>query len=378
MTPIRITVTGSAGLLGWHAAARLHAANCAERFRGQPEPYALTLLTRDAFEDEATRDAAVKDADVILHFAGVNRGDEAEVEAANPAIAQRLADSIGRSGRRPHIVYANSTHAALDTPYGRSKRRAAEVLNAAGPLTNLILPHIFGECARPYYNNITATLIDQLWSGEEPTLNPEGRVSLLHAGDAADLAIECGLKGEAGDVTPRGRDIQVTDLYLKLANFHRCYQGNLFPDLTDKFDLALFNSYRTGGFPRHVPMRMKLNSDARGWLFESAKATMGSQTFLSKTLPGRVRGDHFHVSLVERFVVVSGRATIRVRKVLTDVIHTFEVFGDEPVAIDMPPLHTHHIENTSGSDVVTFFWAHRHFDPTNPDTFADPVVGSAA
>lgn len=379
MSARKIVVTGAAGLLGWHAAARLHAANCAARYRGEAEPYALVLLDRGAFADDDTRDAAITDADAVLHFAGVNRGEEAEVEAANPAIAQSLADSLVRTGARPHIVYANSTHAKFDTPYGRSKRGAADILAATGiGLTDLILPHIFGECARPYYNNVTATLIDQIWAGEQPTINPEGKVALLHAGAAADLAIEKALNRESVEIAPQGQEIAVTALYEKLSAFHRSYRANVFPDLSDPFDLALFNSYRTGGFPHHYPMPLKLNEDARGGLFESAKSLAGSQTFLSTTHPGQRRGDHFHIDLVERFLVVSGKATIRIRKVLTDTVYSFDVSGDAPAAIDMPPLHTHHIENDGNGEVVTFFWAHRLFDPANPDTFADPVIEKAA
>lgn len=374
MTRRKIVVTGAAGLLGWHAAARLHAANCASIYRGEAEPYELAQLTRESFCNDTARDAAVASSEVILHFAGVNRGEEAEVEDANPAIAQLLADSIARTGARPHIVYANSTQAAFDTPYGRSKKRAADILAAAAPgFTNLILPHIFGECARPYYNNVTATLIDQIWASQEPTINPEGKVALFHAGEAANLAIAKGLAGETGTIAPEGREMSIISLYERLSAFHRSYQANVFPDLDDPFDLALFNSYRTGGYPAHYPMPMKLNSDVRGGLFESSKAIAGSQTFLSTTVPGKSRGDHFHTDLVERFLVVSGRATIRIRKVLTDEVNSFEVSGEEPVAIDMPPLHTHHIVNDSDCDVVTFFWSHRLFDPSNPDTYADPV-----
>lgn len=375
VTGRKIVVTGAAGLLGWHAAARLHAANCMARYRSEPEPYDLSLLTHEVFGDDTKRDAAISGAEVILHFAGVNRGDETEVEAANPAIAQQLAESILRTDAKPQVVYANSTHAEYDTPYGRSKRGAAEILErAASGFTNLILPHIFGECARPFYNNVTATLIEQIWRGDEPSINPEGKVSLLHAGQAASIAISLGLARRSETVKPAGRDMAVTALYEKLIAFHNAYQSNIFPDLTDPFDLALFNSYRTGGYPHHYPMQLKLNSDARGGLFESSKSLAGSQTFLSTTLPGQRRGDHFHTDLIERFLVVSGSATIRIRKVLTDTVHSFDVSGNEPVAIDMPPLHTHHIENTGTGDVVTFFWAHRLFDPTNPDTFADPVI----
>ena len=372
---LKIAVTGAGGLLGWHAAARLHAVNCAARFRGDVAPYELVLLDHAAFDDSDRLAAAAEGAAAVLHFAGVNRGTEAEVEAANPAIAQQLVDACRRAGSTPHIVYANSIHAGSDTFYGRSKRIAGEILvTAGGTYSETMLPHIFGECARPYYNNVTATLIDQIWKGEQPTINPEGRVSLLHAGAAANLAIDAALGKWSGTAKPAGRDMSIVELYERLTGFHALYSANLFPDLDDPFDLALFNSYRTGGFPNFYPKKMDPKSDARGTLFETSKAHGGSQTFVSTTLPGATRGDHFHIDLVERFLVVSGRATIRIRKVLTGEVHSFAVSGDEPVAIDMPPLHTHHIVNDSGDHVVTFFWSHRLFNPANPDTFADPVL----
>lgn len=375
LKPRKIVVTGASGLLGWHTAARLHAANCAARYRGDVAKFDLVLLTRDTFNNDHLLDAAVTASDVIMHFAGMNRGDPAEIEEVNPALAERIALSLKRTGARPHVVYANSTHADFDTPYGRSKKRAADILQASAPsVTNMLLPHIFGECAKPYYNNVTATLIDQLWSGVEPTINVEGQVNLLHAGAAANLAIAKGVNSENCTVAPTGRPMSIVSLFEKLAGFHQAYQANIFPDLTDDFDLALFNSYRTGGYPNYYPIKLVINSDNRGMLFESAKASAGSQTFLSTTLPGRLRGDHFHTDLVERFLVVSGEATIRIRKVLTNEVYSFHVSGDNPVAIDMPPLHTHHIVNDSKKDVVTFFWSHRLFDPSDPDTFADPVL----
>lgn len=372
---MKIVVTGAGGLLGWHAAARLHAVNCAARFRGDAPPYDLALLNHGDFDDDARLAAALTGADAVLHFAGVNRGSDEAVEAANPAIAQRLADICTRTGARPHIIYANSIHARLDTPYGRSKRIAGEILaGATDCYSQMMLPHIFGECARPYYNNVTATLIDQIWKGEEPTINPEGRVSLLHAGAAAQMAIDAALAGTTGTMDPMGRDMGIADLYAQLLGFHQLYSGGVFPKLDDPFDLALFNSYRTGGYPQFYPKLLNPRSDARGILFETSRAHGESQTFVSTTRPSQSRGDHFHTGLVERFVVVSGKATIRIRKVLTDEVHSFAVSGDTPVAIDMPPLHTHHIVNDSDGDVVTYFWSHRLFDPADPDTFADPVL----
>jgi UDP-2-acetamido-2,6-beta-L-arabino-hexul-4-ose reductase len=372
---MRIVVTGARGLLGWHSAARLHAQNCAARYRGAPEPFELVNLDHAQFNDDGALAQAVTGADAVLHWAGVNRGPDADVEAANPAIARRLATACAETGTTPHIVYANSTHGRTDSPYGRSKRIAGEVLQsfAQERFTDLVLPHIFGECARPDYNNVTATLIDRIWNGVEPEINPQGRVSLLHAGEAAQLAIDAALQGRGGAIVPQGRDIGVVQLYERLMRFHALYEANTFPELTDPFDLALFNSYRTGGYPNHYPRPIEVKSDPRGVLFESAKGGNSSHTFLSTTRPGQSRGDHFHYDLVERFLVVKGEAILRIRKVLTDEVREFRVSGDKPVAVDQLPFHTHNIVNEGDEEVITFFWSHRMFDPDNPDTYADPV-----
>lgn len=371
---MKIAVTGSSGLLGWHAAARLHAQACAARYRGDEPEHELVQVDRKVFEDHGALCAALQDVDAILHFAGVNRGGEAEVEMGNPRLAQQLVQACKSAAIKPHIIYANSIHAAKDTFYGRSKRIAGEILaDFAGMYTDLVLPHIFGECARPYYNNVCATLIDQIWKGEEPTIDPKGRVQLLHAGAAAQTAIDAATGAEVGTLTPEGRDLSVIELYDKLRTLHGLYVENVMPDVSASFDLALFNTLRAAAFPKYYPMKLRVREDERGALYESAKSVAESHTFLSSTRPGQVRGNHFHSSLIERFVVVQGEAIIRIRKVLRNEVHEFRVCGDEPVAIDQIPFHTHSIENVGDGDVITFFWTHRIFDPSAPDTYADPV-----
>lgn len=374
----KVVVTGAAGLLGWHASAHLHAKNCAARFKREPLPYDLVRLDHAAFSDPAVLDSAIASADLILHFAGVNRGTEEEVEAANPQIAVALADAIARTGATPHLVYANSTHAAADTPYGRSKRYAAERLAATGlGFANLILPHIFGECARAYYNNVTATLIDQIVKGEEPTINPDGVVHLLHAGDAARIAIDAGLSGQSGDVAPAGLKTGIPALYEQLRGFHRSYSANVYPALRDEFSISLFNTYRAALYPDGFPRPLKLNTDARGTLLEAVKGGGGEgQTFASWTELGVTRGDHFHLRKVERFLVLDGDAIIRIRRVLGGPVWEYRVSGAAPAAVDMPTLHTHSIENVGSKPLLTLFWTHDIFDPANPDTYADPVLGT--
>lgn len=371
----RIVITGAKGLIGWHAHARLHAENCAAGFKGDPVPYDIVALGHADFEDEIKLQAAVSEADAVLHFAGINRAAADIVETGNPAIAQKLVDACEAVNALPHVVFANSTHAASDTPYGRGKQKSAEVFSGSSlQYCNLILPHIFGECAKPNYNNVTATLIDKILTGEKPTVNADGRVQLLHAGAAAQAAIDAALNATSGDLSPVSRPISVPDLLEKLQSFHAQYSSNVYPDLSDEFELELFNSYRAATYPNGWPRPLRLNSDARGTLFEAVKGGGGGQTFLSTTEPGVTRGDHYHLRKVERFLVLQGEAVIRVRKVLSDEVWEYPVTGDVPATVDMPTLHTHSIENVGSGPLLTLFWTHDLFDPQNPDTFADKVL----
>ncbi len=371
----RIVVTGAAGLLGWHAAARLHAANCTAAFRNEPRPFDVVALDHHGFDDPAVLRDAVTGADAVLHFAGVNRASEQEVEKGNAAIAETLVQGCREAGASPHIVYANSTHAASDTPYGRGKKRAGEILAAfSSRYTDLVLPHIFGECARPRYNNVTATFIEQVISGETPQVDPQGRVQLLHAGAAAQAAIDAGLDGAAGTLRPEPRPMTVAELLARIEAYHASYGANVFSDLDDAFEVALFNSYRAALYPDGFPRPLKLNSDARGTLFEAVKGGGGGQTFLSWTEPGATRGNHFHLSKIERFLVLEGEAIIRIRRVLDDTVWEYRVSGDTPAVVDMPTLHTHSIENVGSRPMLTLFWTNEVFDPASPDTYADPVL----
>ena len=372
----RIVITGAKGLIGWHAHARLHAKNCAAKFYGEPIPYDIVALGHKTFNDDLALKTALDKAEAVLHFAGVNRANsDDEVEAANPAIAMRLAEMCETVDNKPHIVYANSIHASNDTPYGKSKRLAGEILEKVFEnYTELILPHIFGEYARPRYNNVTATFVEAVIEGRRPDINPVGQVSLLYAGDAAQHAINAVTEDLTGILAPAARDITVVDLFEKIQKFHLDYQNNIFPDLSDPFDVKLFNSYRVALYPDKFPIPLKMNNDARGTLFEAIKGGGGGQTFLSTTAPGITRGDHFHLEKVERFLVVQGDAIIRVRKVLSDETWEYRVSGEKPEPVDMPTLHTHSIENIGDEELLTLFWTHDLFDPKNPDTFADKVL----
>lgn len=373
-----VGITGANGLLGWHTLAHLQARNAASAFAKRPEPFTIKKAHTATFESDTELDDFVRDCDIILHFAGVNRGAADEVETNNRRIAEKLIASMQRLGATPSIVYSNSTHSDGDTPYGRGKSAGAEALRTwaddnGASFADLVLPHLFGEHGRPNYNSVTATFCDHLVRGEIPQMNAAGRVELLHVGQVARLAIEAGLAGRDERIRLKGTPMSIPELWEKLTSIHSTYMGNVLPDLSDNLTLELFNTYRS-----YIPyegrvVEVPVHSDQRGRLFEAAKGGGGGQTFISWTEPGVTRGNHFHLNKAERFLVLQGEATIRLRRLGCSEVHEYPVSGATPAYLDIPTLHTHNITNTGDEPLVTLFWAHELFDPKAPDTYMEIV-----
>jgi UDP-2-acetamido-2,6-beta-L-arabino-hexul-4-ose reductase len=372
----RVVITGAAGLLGWHAHARLHARNCAARFAGDPPPFEVVALDRAGVSDLDRFAEALASADAVMHFAGVNRGSDEEVATGNVELADRLCEAAARaSANGCHVLYANSIHARGNSVYGRSKKVAAETLRAAfRSFSDISLPHVFGEGARPRYNNVTGTLIADIVEGRRLEVNPAGSVELVHAGAVAEEFIAALVGARLGEWTLGGTPLAVPQLGDELLAMHEAYESGVVPELGDALRRDLFNCYRFATFPSHWPRELKLHSDARGTLFEAVRAEGKGQVFMSTTRPGISRGNHFHLGKIERFQVVKGQAVIRVRRILSDDVAEFSVSDEQPVFIDMPTLHTHSIENVGSSDLITLFWANEFFDPNAADTYADPVL----
>lgn len=380
-----IGVTGSGGFVGWHVASHVFARRGARTYRGEEPDVGLAVADRRTFADDAALERFVQACDVIVHCAGVNRGSDETVEHANLEIAQRLAHAYERAQTTATIVFVNSiqteaAHPRTASAYARGKRAAADRLMQAcrtsgGAFVDLIVPHVFGEHARPHYNNVTATFCDHLVQGTQPAIDPLGEVELLHAGDVVREIFR------ALDDLPRrrrlvGRTIDVASLFDRLAGMHRSLGHGIFPDLSDRFTLQLYNTFRSAHVPTQLARALTPHVDGRGSLFEAAKGGGGGQTFVSTTRPGITRGQHFHLDKAERFVVLEGTAVIRLRRVLHDEVHEFVVDGSVPTAVDIPTLHTHSIENVGDSTLLTLFWAHEVFDPTRPDAYPDPVIRS--
>jgi len=363
---MKVLVTGAGGFLGWHTRLRLHALTDHE----------VVPVGRAEWSQLA---ALIGDVDAVLHLAGVNRADTSdEVERVNVALADDLATAI-RSAERPiRVVYANSIQAANGTPYGRGKQRAADILRKAGDdggghLVDVLLPNIFGEHGRPRYNSFIATFVEATVHDETPTIS-DNRVSLLHAQDAAQALMD-GIETPEASLFPRSEMHGVVEVWDLLREFHASYMptGEI-PNLSSKFRIDLFNTYRAALFPDHYPIGLTPHRDARGSFVETIRCRGGEgQTSVSTTAPGITRGDHYHLKKIERFAVVSGSATIELRRMFTNEVLTFPANGDQPAAVDMPIGWAHNITNTGEDVLITQFWSHELFRPEAPDTFPEPV-----
>ncbi len=370
MTNLLCGITGADGMLGWHLRCALV---------GHPH-IQVRLATRQTFSSAESLQDFCAGLDVLVHFAGMNRGKEDEIFHTNLELGEQVLAACTRAGAKPQLFFSNSTHSGRDTAYGRSKARLAEMFHQwaqkeGAVFHNLILPHVFGEGGKPFYNSVVHTFCHQLVVGESPQIQQDGDLELLHAGAVADLIVErLSNKCVTEDLQVRGRACKVSQLLETLQGFHRLYcEQQVFPDLNEDLHLDLFNVLRSYLFPQHYPVALRTYVDNRGSLFEAVKGHQGGQCFVSTTRPGITRGNHFHRRKVERFLVVQGEAVIRIRKLFRQETLEFFVDGSTPVFLDMPTLHTHSIRNVGSSDLLTLFWAHEIYNPEIPDTIWEQV-----
>ncbi|MDP9904639.1 polysaccharide biosynthesis C-terminal domain-containing protein [Arthrobacter bambusae] len=320
---------------------------------------------------------AISGSERLIHIAGVNRGNEDEVRLGNIELAQQLAQALRTAERPPQeVVYANSIQSGNGTIYGDAKAEAGSILKAAADFvgasyTDVLLPNLFGEHGRPFYNSVVATFCHLLQSGQAPEVKDDKELLLLHAQNAAEVLL--------GSVPVRAMDglasrRTVSAVLAHLQDLAATYHSGDIPNVASAFDLDLFNTYRSFRVGQELPFALDRRADARGSFFEVCRTRGGDgQTSFSTTVPGVTRGQHFHRRKIERFVVLSGQAEIAMRRLFTDEVLRFKVDGSKPVAIDMPTLWTHNITNTGDSDLYTMFWTNDIFDPSNPDTFTEEV-----
>lgn len=361
-----IVLTGSNGFLGWHTRA------LARSLGKQTE----SLAVGDKF-DAGVAAGALERATTLVHIAGVNRGDDDAVRLGNIRFAEQLSSALGLAAKKPAtIVFANSIQAGNDSPYGRGKQEASEILRnaaeAAGSrFVDVSLPNLFGEHGVPFYNSVVATFCHLAAQGKPLEVKDDKDLLLLHAQLAAEVLL--GLH-EPEDALRFATNRRVSEVASLIEGMASAYSKGTIPDISAPFDRDIFNTYRSFLVGDRLPIHLDRKEDARGAFFEVIRSAGGEgQSSFSTTEPGVKRGEHYHRRKIERFTVLSGSAEISMRKLFSEEVVTFSVDGNSPVAIDMPTMWAHKITNTGSDRLYTMFWINEIFDPASPDTFPEEV-----
>jgi UDP-2-acetamido-2,6-beta-L-arabino-hexul-4-ose reductase len=372
---MKILVTGARGFLGRNLLVAL---------RRNPDH---VIYEYDLDSPPKSLEAALASADVIYHLAGVNRPrDPDEFISGNVEFTAYLCKALSRLGRNPALAFASSIQAALDNPYGLSKRKAEEILTDFGRSTGakvavFRLAGVFGKWCLPNYNSVVATFCHNIAKGLPIQISDANReVEIVHVDDVIATFLSLlrpreTVQGAAFvDVKPTFR-VKLGDLAEKLQAFHSCRESLVQPNLEDPFDRRLFGTYMSYLPKDSLAYELPQKMDQRGALAEFLKLAGHGQLFISRTRTGITRGNHYHDLKVEKFVVLEGEAIIRFRHMVSGAIVEYPVKGREMRVVDIPPGWTHSMENVGTGELIVLFWSSEVFDPARPDTYAAEVRG---
>lgn len=381
-----ILITGAGGFIGKNLVANLRAAGFTD----------LMLFEKDDTPETLAQYAAR--AGFVFHLAGINRPkDPSEFYAGNSGLTDVLLDLLAKAETPAPVLVTSSTQAALDNDYGKSKAMAEAAVYAYGektgaPVYVFRLPGVFGKWCRPNYNSAVATFCNNIANDLPVTVNDRAtELELLYIDDLVEEMLDaleghphrCDYNGltpvfcEAGrycaaTVTHRVTLGEIVDL---LEQFKAQPATLVMPRIpAGSFAKKLYSTYLSYLPKEKVCFALKKNEDARGSFTELLKTEGCGQFSVNISKPGITKGQHWHNTKWEFFIVVAGHALIQERRIGSDEVLEFEVRGEEPQAVHMLPGCTHNIINLSETeDLVTLMWANEQFDPAHPDTFFEKV-----
>ena len=284
------------------------------------------------------------------------------------------------------IMNSSSIQAALDNPYGKSKKAGEDMLYAYGKEVGAEVyvyrfPNVFGKWCRPNYNSAVATFCNNIANGLPIQVNDRNTVMhLVYIDDVVEELLQAldrhpHLNPDGYCYVPTVHEVTLGEIVDLLYSFKESRENLMIPDMTDgSFAKKLYSTYLsylpTDGFS--YPLLM--HEDARGSFTEILKSADRGQVSINISKPGIVKGNHWHHTKNEKFVVVSGRGLIQFRKIGSDEIIEYHVSGERLEVVDIPTGYTHNIINEGDTDMVTLMWCNECFNPDKPDTIYEPVV----
>ena len=399
---MKILVTGAKGFVGQNLCAQLK--NIRD---GKAKCYGEVVVD-EVFEYDIDStaeelDAYCRDADFVFNLAGVNRPQNTEeFMEGNFGFASTLLETLEKYGNKAPVMLSSSIQATLagrfgDSEYGRSKRAGEELFfNYSARTGARVLvyrfPNLFGKWCRPNYNSAVATFCNNIANDLPIMVNDRStELELLYIDDLVDEMIaalggrehHCEFEGVETILCDEGKycavptthKITLGEIVDLLEAFKAQPQTLVVPEIPyNSFAKKLYSTYLSYLPKEKVSFELKMNCDARGSFTELLRSEKCGQVSVNISKPGITKGEHWHNTKWEFFIVVSGKGLIQQRRVGSDEVLNFEVSGDKIEAVHMLPGYTHNIINLSDTeDLVTVMWANEAFDPAKPDTYFDPV-----
>lgn len=374
--PTPILITGAGGFVGRNLVTTLHAMGCKD----------LLLFEKD--DTVETLADYCRRAAFVVHLAGINRPkDPSEFYSGNAGLTDTMLRLLAEAGNRAPVLVTSSIQAALDNDYGKSKKHAEDAIFAHGQATGapvyvFRMEGVFGKWCRPNYNSVVATFCYNIARGLPIEVrDPAYELPLVYIDDVVGCILDAMLEGKVQRdkegycrIHPVHR-VTLGRLAELIEGFAQARKGSLAVPCVapDSFEKKLYSTFLSYLPTDQFAYDLTMHCDDRGSFTEALRTPERGQVSVNISRPGIVKGNHWHHTKNEKFLVVQGEGVIRFRRIDSDEVITYHVSGKKLQMVDIPCGYTHNIENVGSEDMVTVMWANECFDPDHPDTFYLPV-----
>ena len=368
---MRIVITGADGFIGRNLCVRL----------GELGHTDLARITLDSSDEELK--AALKGAEFVFHLAGINRPkDVSEFATGNAGLTETVCTLLAEYGNKAPVVLSSSTQAALDNPYGQSKRAAEDVVLAHGERTGapayvFRLTNVFGKWSQPNYNSAVATFCHNIARGQEIKINDlSSPLKLVYIDDVVEAFVTLLAEPrKASGFVDAGPEYETS--VGQVADTIRGFAASRASMITDRVGTglvrALYSTYLSFLPPESFAYEVPKHGDPRGVFVEMLKTPDCGQFSYFTAHPGITRGEHYHHTKTEKFLVIKGKAHFGFRHIVTGETHEIVTEGGEGRIVETVPGWTHNITNIGEDEMIVMLWANEIFDRERPDTFAMKV-----
>lgn len=365
---MKILVTGANGFIGKNLIEEL-------QHKEYNEIYKCDINTTEQELEEY-----IEKCEFIFHLAGVNRPEkEEDFMKGNFGFTSEMLDLLKKHNNKAPIVITSSIQAELDNPYGKSKKAGEDLMfsyeqETGAKVMVYRLPNVFGKWCRPNYNSVIATFCYNIARDLPIKVNdPDVILNLVYIDDVVEELIGA-LEGKAHSndkfcYVPTVHTQKLGDIANLIYSFRESRKNLMIPNMGDAFTKKLYSTYLSYLPEKEFSYPSKMNIDNRGSFTEMFKSEERGQVSVNISKPGIVKGNHWHNTKNEKFIVVSGKGKIKFRKVGSDEVIEYNVSGDKIEVVDIPVGYTHSIENVGDTDMVTIMWANELFNPDKPDTY---------